>query len=42
MAYVAADHAAAGTALEIEVRGKRLAARVTPMPFVPHRYFRGS
>ena len=42
MAYVAADHAATGTALEIEVRGKRLAATVTPMPFVPHRYFRGS
>ena len=42
MAYVAAGHAATGTALEIEVRGKRLAATVTPMPFVPHRYFRGS
>ena len=24
-----------------EVRGKRLPMRVTPMPFVPHRYFRG-
>lgn len=42
MAYVAAGHAATGTALEIEVRGKRLAATVTPTPFVPHRYFRGS
>ncbi|WP_435521372.1 glycine cleavage system aminomethyltransferase GcvT [Altererythrobacter litoralis] len=42
MAYVDSAHAAQGTALEIEVRGKRLAATVTPMPFVPHRYFRGS
>jgi len=42
MAYVAAAHAAAGTALEIEVRGKRLAATVSPTPFVPHRYHRGS
>ncbi len=40
MAYVEADLAAAGTALEIDVRGKRLAATVTPMPFVPHRYHR--
>ena len=42
MAYVGAAHAEDGTALEIEVRGKRLAATVSPMPFVPHRYFRGS
>ncbi|WP_241255211.1 glycine cleavage system aminomethyltransferase GcvT [Altererythrobacter sp. BO-6] len=42
MAYVDAAHAEAGNALEIEVRGKRLAATVTPMPFVPHRYYRGS
>ena len=40
MAYVAADHAAEGTALEIEVRGKRLPATVTKTPFVPHRYYR--
>ncbi|WP_420136261.1 glycine cleavage system aminomethyltransferase GcvT [Sphingomonas sp.] len=40
MGYVEAAHAAPGTALEIEVRGKRLAATVTPMPFVPHRYVR--
>jgi aminomethyltransferase len=40
MAYVDAAHAAPGTALEIDVRGKRLAASVTPLPFVPHRYFR--
>jgi aminomethyltransferase len=40
MAYVAGAHTAPGTALEIEVRGKRLPARVVPMPFVPHRYHR--
>lgn len=42
MAYVAAAHAAPGTTLEIEVRGKRLAAAVSPTPFVPHRYYRGN
>ena len=42
MAYVAAEHAAPGTPLEIEVRNKRLAAVVAQTPFVPHRYFRGS
>ena len=42
MAYVDAAHAAEGTALTCEVRGKRLAATVSPMPFVPHRYSRGS
>lgn len=42
MAYVAGEHAAIGTALEVEVRGKRLAATVSPTPFVPHRYHRGS
>ena len=40
MAYVTTGHAAEGTALEIEVRGKRLAATVAPLPFVPHRYHR--
>ena len=39
-AYVSAAQAVPGTALEIEVRGKRLAATVTPLPFVPHRYHR--
>jgi aminomethyltransferase len=42
MAYVASAHAAPGTKLEIEVRGKRLAAEVVPTPFVPHRYYRGA
>jgi aminomethyltransferase len=40
MGYVQAAHAAPGTSLEIEVRGKRLNATITPMPFVPHHYVR--
>ncbi len=40
MAFVEAASAAPGTELSIENRGKRLTARVVPMPFVPHRYFR--
>ena len=40
MAYIDSAHAAHGTELEIEVRGKRLPARVVPTPFVPHRYHR--
>ncbi len=40
MAYVDRAHAATGTALEIDVRGKRLPASVTATPFVPHRYHR--
>jgi aminomethyltransferase len=42
MAYVASGHAAPGTKLEIDVRGKRLPAEVVPTPFVPHRYYRGA
>lgn len=42
MAYVDSAHADEGTALEIEVRNKRLAAVVAATPFVPHRYYRGS
>lgn len=42
MAYIASEQAATGTALEVEVRGRRLAATVTPTPFVPHRYHRGN
>jgi aminomethyltransferase len=41
MAYVESDFAAPGTELNIVVRGTPLAARVVPMPFVPHNYFRG-
>ncbi len=40
MGYVRKDLAADGTALRLIVRGKPLAARVVPMPFVPHRYVR--
>ncbi|OYZ45432.1 MAG: glycine cleavage system protein T [Novosphingobium sp. 16-62-11] len=40
MAYVAVAHAAPGTQLTIDVRGRKLAASVVPMPFVPHRYHR--
>ena len=42
MAFVASDYAAIGTQIEVEVRGKRLAATVSPTPFVPHRYHRGN
>ena len=41
MAYVRKEHAGKDTALQVEVRGKRLAAAVTPMPFVPQNYYRG-
>jgi len=40
MANVAAAFAAPGTALEAEVRGKRVPVTIVPMPFVPHRYHR--
>ncbi|NJS13505.1 MAG: glycine cleavage system aminomethyltransferase GcvT [Sphingopyxis sp.] len=40
MGYVAASHLAVGTALEAEVRGKRVPVTVAAMPFVPHRYVR--
>ncbi len=40
MGYVPAPLAADGTALALMVRGKPLAARVVPTPFVPHRYAR--
>lgn len=39
-AYVAAVHCAEGAELAIDVRGKRLPARVVSLPFVPHRYHR--
>lgn len=40
MAWVSLPHAATGSSLEVEVRGRRIAATVAPMPFVPHRYRR--
>lgn len=42
MGYVAADHCGEGTDLEIEVRNKRLPAKVVGLPFVPHKYHRGN
>lgn len=41
MAYVDMEHAKKDTELQIEVRGRRLDATVTPMPFVPQNYYRG-
>jgi aminomethyltransferase len=40
MGYVARAAAAEGTALELMVRGKPLAARIANLPFTPHRYIR--
>jgi len=40
MAYVPVEHAAPGTRLYGEVRGKRLPAQVAFLPFVPHQYKR--
>ncbi|HVR91151.1 MAG TPA: glycine cleavage system aminomethyltransferase GcvT [Novosphingobium sp.] len=40
MAYVDAAHAAPGTALTLDNRGRHLPASVVAMPFVPHRYHR--
>ncbi|HWH81172.1 MAG TPA: glycine cleavage system aminomethyltransferase GcvT [Burkholderiaceae bacterium] len=41
MAYLAANHALPHHEVYAEVRGKRQPMRVQPMPFTPHRYFRG-
>jgi aminomethyltransferase len=41
MGYVAAEHAVAGTAVELMVRGTPRPARIVDLPFTPHRYFRG-
>jgi len=40
MGYVAEAAAEPGTAVGLMVRGRRLPARVTALPFVPHRYKR--
>jgi aminomethyltransferase len=40
MGYVASHLAETGTALKLEQRGKLFDARVSAMPFVPHRYYR--
>ena len=41
MAYLATNHALPHHEVYAEVRGKRQPMRVSPMPFAPHRYFRG-
>jgi aminomethyltransferase len=40
MGYVRRDLAADGAALFVMLRGKPVPAKVAPLPFVPHRYFR--
>jgi aminomethyltransferase len=40
MGYVRRDLAVEGQSLDLLVRGKALPARVTALPFVPHRYVR--
>jgi aminomethyltransferase len=40
MALIDAAHAAVGTQLDAEVRGRRVPITVALMPFVPHRYHR--
>ena len=42
MGYAATGHAAAGGAVALMIRGTPRPARVVAMPFVPHRYYRGS
>lgn len=41
MGYVPAAFAAPGTRVKLVVRGKALDAAVVPLPFTPHRYFKG-
>lgn len=40
LGFVNPQHAAPGTRLQVEVRGRMQAAEVTQLPFVPHRYVR--
>ena len=42
MAYVPVAMAEPGTRIQLTQRGKVHEATVAPMPFVPHRYFRGA
>jgi aminomethyltransferase len=41
MGYVERQFATPGTAVVVPVRGKELPGRIVPLPFVPHRYYRG-
>jgi len=40
MGYIANGHHKKGTSVQVEVRKKRRDAEVTPMPFVPSKYFK--
>jgi aminomethyltransferase len=40
MGYIDAEHAEPGHVIDLMVRGVPRSATVTPLPFVPHRYFR--
>lgn len=40
MGFVSSAHAALGTRLDAEVRGKRVGLSIAAMPFVPHKYHR--
>ncbi|MGC6512774.1 MAG: glycine cleavage system aminomethyltransferase GcvT [Parvibaculales bacterium] len=42
MGYVADEFSKDGTRINLLVRGKSMPAQVATMPFVPHRYYRGS
>ena len=42
MGYVAADYAAVDTPVHLMVRGRAMSARVSEMPFVPHKYVRAT
>jgi aminomethyltransferase len=42
LAYVQAEYAASGTRLNAMVRGKAVPMQISPLPFVPNRYYRGS
>ena len=41
MGYVDQPHATPGNPVAVAVRGKDLPARIAPLPFVEHRYYRG-
>jgi aminomethyltransferase len=41
MAYVGAEFTVPGTTLYAQVRGRAVPMQLQPMPFVPHRYWRG-
>ena len=41
MGYVDARTRGVGTPVGVLVRGKTLPARVAPLPFHPHAYYRG-